>query len=255
MADLNQIRNYRTRTQLVAVAALLPIGMVLLSAMAAPAQPGKAALARVTFVGEESGAITLEEVGKKQRYVILELKGKSKVLVATDQQVSALHDAILHEQRKLTAAFMEEANQLIQKQDHAGLKKAEEAFKEASSDLLTQIGWCAVDGTLTQVDNALRVHGVLRLPAIKSVDKALAKGKAMIEGEATTVGGGGTAGGTTLKSKLAIRNGDSFILVSGKPAEEHAKATGTIRVIGTIHAQDNPPLPMIEAEQIEVVNR
>src|SRR5262245_17141180 len=85
-------------------------------------QAAKAPLASVTVVGRESGAIVLQDGGKKQRYVIVELDAKTRVLVASDQNTAELHDVVLEEHRRLTTDFMDKSKDLIAKQDQAGLK-------------------------------------------------------------------------------------------------------------------------------------
>src|SRR6185295_2623626 len=68
-------------------------------------QAAKTQLASVTVVGRESGAILLADGGKKQRYIIVELDRKTRVLVATEQNAAELSEALLEEHRRLTANF------------------------------------------------------------------------------------------------------------------------------------------------------
>ena len=208
-------------------------------------QATESPLAKVTVVGREAGVIVSEEGGKKQRYILVDLDAKTRVKVASKQDVGALHNALMEEHRKLTTDFLDRSQMLIAQQDYDRLAKEEEAFRSASRELLQHLGYCVVEGTLSQVGGELRMDGQLRLFQFNGADKALAKGMAVVRGEAVRTKG------MDDKSTLAVRNGSKVISVSGLASNQGIQEGGTIRVFGVLRSGGKDGGPIIEAEKVE----
>jgi hypothetical protein len=221
--------------------------MVLLScaalALSGPAQPP----AKVIVSGKDAGLVTVEGGGKRERYAILEVDGKTKVKVHTDQDMAALNQRYLDDHAKLTETFRTKIQALIEAKDEDGIKKVTEEYKVATAELLKHLSHFTAVGALTLVHGELVMEGKLRTFDYKGEDKALGKGKALVEGEATQ------AKGADGKITLAIRNGTGAILVTSKAAEEHAKAEGKIRVHGVLRVTGGGLV--IEAEKIDVLKK
>jgi hypothetical protein len=232
---------------------LLPAFVVctlLLAAWAAAGGPeGQHSLAKVTVSGKEAGAVTIDDGTKKERFVLIEEDNRTTIKVGTNQDVAKFSEQILAEHRELTVKFTEKAKELIDKNDFAALKKAEQEFKAASDEMLKYISYVTAEGTVRMVGDELRMEGKVRAFAFKGADKELGKGKALVEGEATQVK---YDAGQGAKMALAIQNGAKAIVVTGKAADEHLNTKGTIRVLGVLRAGGKTGHPVLEAEKIEV---
>jgi predicted outer membrane protein len=217
----------------------------------AGAQPGKTPPAKVTVSGKEMGTITSIDGDKKDRYVLVEEDNRTTLRVSTDQDVTKFAEEVLADHQKLLKAFQATVQKLIEKKDFDGIKKLETTFKEASEELLKNIGNVTATGTLSMEGDTLRIDGKLRVYDFKGLDKDLGKGKALVEGEATQVKYDTGAGE---KLMLAVHNGAKAIVITGKAAENMANASGTIRAVGVLRAGKNGH-PLLEAEKIEKVKK
>jgi predicted outer membrane protein len=213
----------------------------------AGAQPGKTPPAKVTVSGKEMGTITSIDGDKKDRYVLVEEDNRTTLRVGTDQDATKFAEEVLADHQKLQATVQK----LVEKKDFDGIKKLETTFKEASEELLKNIGNVTATGTLSMEGDTLRIDGKLRVYDFKGLDKDLGKGKALVEGEATQVKYDAGAGE---KLMLAIHNGAKAIVITGKAADNMANATGTIRALGVIRTGKSGH-PLLEAEKIEKVKQ
>jgi len=220
--------------------------LVLSALVTAADQPAKSPLAIVTVSGKEVGISS--DANKGKRLIILELDDKTKIKVDSNQNVASLLDDFLKEHRQLSKDFTEQAKTLIGANDFDKLKDVEKTFKEASAEMLKHLGHYTVHGTVVQVDDELVIKGDLRLFAYNGVDKALGKGKAALEGLAVQVPA------KDGKTKLAIQNGDHWIFLTGKAADDNAKVKGTITAYGIIKAGPKGD-PVMAVERIDVVQK
>jgi hypothetical protein len=163
-------------------------------------------------------------------------------MVKTNQDIAALNDRLLGAHRKLGSEFTQQIKLLVQKNDMGGVKKAEEDFKAASDELLEHLSIYTAEGTARLVGGEIEIDGRVRLFDYKGADKALGKGKALIAGQAMAIKD------KEGRPRLAIRNGDTPIAVSGKLAEG---VNGTILVHGVLRAVGKSGPITIDADSIK----
>jgi hypothetical protein len=231
--------------------ALAALAVTLSGLTEADAQSGKTPLAKVTVSGKEVGTINTIDGDSKDRYVLVEQDNQTTIRVGTNQDVMKFPEKVLAEHQKMLKTYQATVQKLLEKKDFEGIKEVERTFKEASDELIKNIGNVTAVGTLSMEGDILRMDGKLRVYDFKGLDKDLGRGKALVEGEATQVK---YDAGPGEKMILAIRNGAKAIVITGKAAENLANATGTIRALGVLRAGKNGH-PLLEAEKIETVKK
>jgi hypothetical protein len=226
---------------------LFAAATAVLAAASTAAQPAKTPVAKIAISGTEVETLTVDNNGKKERFVLLEIDAKTTVKVQTDQDVDEFNEKMLAEFKRLFEEFKATAKALVAKNDIEGLKKARKDHEAASKELQDHLHYYVADGTLTVVAGELRLAGQLRPFAYKGADKALGKGKARVEGEATRVM---FDAGQGAKMTLAIQNDAQPIVLTGKVAQDMVNVKGVIRAHGVLRLDKGGIV--LEAEAIEL---
>jgi hypothetical protein len=214
-------------------------------------QPAQTPVAKITLCGKQLGLTTVTGGKAKDRYVEIEIDSRTTIKVKADQDVFKFAEQTLADHEALSKTFAEKAKKLAEKNDLAGIKKAEREFQEASDELLKNIDIVTAEGTVTMAGDDLRMEGKLRRYEFKGTDKAIGRGKALVEGEATQIK---YDAGQGEKTMMAIRNGAKAIVLTGKAAESPMDAKGTIRVLGVLRPGKDGNV-ILDAEKIEAVKK
>jgi predicted outer membrane protein len=214
-------------------------------------QTAKTPVAKITLCGKQLGVTTVTGSDGKDRFVEIEIDARTTIKVKTDQDVFKFAEQTLAEHEKLSKAFAEKAKKFAEKNDIAGIKKAEQEFQAASDELLKNIDNVISEGTVSMSGNDLRMDGKLRRYDFKGADKAIGRGKALVEGEVTQVK---YDAGQGEKTMLAIHNGPKAIVLTGKAVETQMDAKGNLRVIGVLRPGKDGNI-VLDAEKIEAVKK
>jgi hypothetical protein len=206
--------------------------------------------ASATLTGSLGLVQQTTEGGKTTTVVVLHLNKSTTVRAEVSQTLEAVQKLGRADLEKLLARDQERLREAQKAGDPEKVKRIEQEYRDRLRTYISSPP-VVVEGRLTLSGQQLSLRGMVRPLDAAGKAKAPPLGSAVVEGEALP---GEYVFGKGQKSPLAVRNGLTPILVSGKLASENARAKGRVRVTGRLRLGDNGSL-VVEADQVEVLGK